>query len=146
MNKKIIRARYEIDENFITVYSDNTVYTIARATHEYACKAVGDITATGVILTQNMFDGGEERAPLFGEFVFSDSRMESCKVLVLEVMDMDDFKRYISYEENITIKFSKPNYKMCGLKMGKAYGLKTTGSVVLVELSENNFMEVKYIG
>ena len=51
-----ITGKYTRDENFTTVYTDNTVYTIARNTGEWAAVAVGERTAMGQILDQDTYD------------------------------------------------------------------------------------------
>lgn len=53
---KEITGRYFVDSNFVTVYCDNTIYTIARATKEWASCKVGDKTAMGAVLTQEAYD------------------------------------------------------------------------------------------
>jgi hypothetical protein len=50
-----ITGKYEIDENFTTVYSNNTIYTIANATDSYSKVSVGQKTALGQILTQEAY-------------------------------------------------------------------------------------------
>ena len=52
---KKIKGKYETDQNFTTVYCDNTVYTIARNTGEWGCIKVGETTAMGQILTQEVY-------------------------------------------------------------------------------------------
>ena len=52
----IIKGKYEVDSNFTTVYSNNTIYTIARNTGEWGCVSVGQMTAMGLVLTQEAYD------------------------------------------------------------------------------------------
>lgn len=47
----IIIGKYEKDDNFITVYSNNVIYTIARNTVEYGMLKVGDVDKAGHRLT-----------------------------------------------------------------------------------------------
>ena len=53
---KKIKGKYETDQNFTTVYCDNTIYTIARNTGDWGSVAVGQRTAMGQILTQEVYD------------------------------------------------------------------------------------------
>ena len=66
-----IFGKYEQDENFTTVYSNNTVYTIARNTGDWGCVVVGRRTATGHILTQDVYDEWESACEKEGTFVLS---------------------------------------------------------------------------
>lgn len=47
---KII-GKYEVDDNFTYVYTDNAVYTLPHNANSWACRKVGELTATGVVLT-----------------------------------------------------------------------------------------------
>ena len=51
-----IKGKYETDQNFTTVYCDNTIYTIARNTGDWGCIKVGETTAMGQILTKEAYD------------------------------------------------------------------------------------------
>ena len=53
---KKITGRYKQDDNFTTVYCDNTIYTIANNTGYWASKSVGDRTNIGKIITQEVYD------------------------------------------------------------------------------------------
>ncbi|MFG6325880.1 MAG: hypothetical protein K1W00_03435 [Lachnospiraceae bacterium] len=52
----VIKGKFEKDSNFITVFVDNRIYTIARNTGEWASVGVGERTAMGQILTQETYD------------------------------------------------------------------------------------------
>lgn len=64
-------GRYETDTNFTTVYCDNTIYTIARSTGDWSCVGVGQRTATGHILTQEVYDEWKSTCKKEGTFVLS---------------------------------------------------------------------------
>lgn len=46
----IIHGKYKRDQNFITVYAENCIYTIARATGEWGSVRVGQLTFMGGFL------------------------------------------------------------------------------------------------
>lgn len=52
----IIKGFYSQDNNFTTVFSNNTVYTIARNTGDWGCRKVGEWLACGDKLTQATYD------------------------------------------------------------------------------------------
>lgn len=58
-----IRGRYTVDDNFTTIFSDNKIYTIARATGEW-----GSVTVDGYFLTQEMYDKWESECQHEGTF------------------------------------------------------------------------------
>lgn len=64
---KIILGKYEKDQNFTTVYSDNTMYTIAR-NGEWGAVKVGQMTAQGKILTQKVYNKWESECTNKGVF------------------------------------------------------------------------------
>lgn len=51
-----VTGKYKVDHDFITLYSDNAMYTIARNTGEWGCLKVGDTSATGHTLTQEQYN------------------------------------------------------------------------------------------
>lgn len=51
-----IVGKYEKDSNFVTVYANNAMYTIARNTGDWGCLRVGEISATGHKFTQEQYD------------------------------------------------------------------------------------------
>ena len=67
-----ITGKYEKDDNFITVYSNNTIYTIARNTDNWGCVKVGERTAMGQILTQEAFDKWASECTEVGTFELSE--------------------------------------------------------------------------
>ena len=69
---KKITGKFEKDNNFITVYCDNTIYTIAKNTGDWACVKVGERTATGQILTQEAFDKWASECTEVGTFELSE--------------------------------------------------------------------------
>lgn len=71
-----ITGRYEKDTNFIYVYTDNVMYTIAKAGHqnyrEYGALKVDECSSTGHVLTQEMYNEWESRCEKIDTFVLSD--------------------------------------------------------------------------
>ena len=65
---KKIYGSYTKDENFTTVFENNTMYTIARSTGEWGSISVGNRTATGHILDQETYDKWESECEYEGEF------------------------------------------------------------------------------
>ena len=70
MNK--ITGKFEKDSNFINVYFDNAIYTIAKNTGDWACVKVGERTATGQVLTQEAFDKWASECTEVGTFELSE--------------------------------------------------------------------------
>lgn len=64
----IITGKYEKDDNFITVYSNNVIYTIARNTVEYGMLKVGDVDKAGHRLTQEEYNECEMACEKSGSF------------------------------------------------------------------------------
>lgn len=58
-----ITGRTTADENFITVLTTDTIYTIARATGEWGCVKVGQQTATGHTLTPEYLEAWRNELP-----------------------------------------------------------------------------------
>ena len=48
--KELIHGSYMGDENFITVFTDDTMYQIAQNSGEWAYRKVGSVLANGVRL------------------------------------------------------------------------------------------------
>ena len=67
-----ITGKYEKDSNFITVYCDNTVYTITKNTDDWDCVKVGQKTAMGQVLTQEAFDKWASECTEVGTFELSE--------------------------------------------------------------------------
>ena len=66
-----ITGKYKVDQNFITVYCDNTVYTIARNTGDGGSVKVGERTFMGQILTQEAYDKWASECEKEGTFELS---------------------------------------------------------------------------
>lgn len=64
---KTIKGKYEKDNNFTTIYCNNTIYTIAR-NGKWGCKKVGENTGFGK-LTQEIYDKWESECTKEGTFV-----------------------------------------------------------------------------
>lgn len=47
-----ITGKYKVDQNFISIYTNNAVYDIARKTREWGCLKVGERAACGIIYDQ----------------------------------------------------------------------------------------------
>ena len=62
------KGKYEKNDNFTTVYSDNAIYTIARNTGEWGVLKVGEFGATGHQLTQEIYDKWEGKCTKEGTF------------------------------------------------------------------------------
>lgn len=62
---------YTIDENWVTMFSDNTIYTIARNGGEWGSIAVGDVAAGGGILTQEAYNEMASKAERVGTIVLN---------------------------------------------------------------------------
>lgn len=67
MTKKI-NGIYKTDNNFITVYADNRMYTIARSTGDWASVAVGQRMANGFVFTQEIYDQWSSECTQMGTF------------------------------------------------------------------------------
>ena len=63
-----IKGKYSTDSNFITVYTGDTMYTIARNTSDWGCIKVGDRTFSGEILTQETFNSWKSECQKEGTF------------------------------------------------------------------------------
>lgn len=68
---RTITGKYEKDENFTTVYSNNTVYTIANATGSYSKVSVGEKIALGQILDQETYNRWASECEEEGTFELS---------------------------------------------------------------------------
>lgn len=63
-----IKGRYEKGQNFIRVYSDNTVYEIARNSGEWSTLKVGECDRQGNVLTLEQFKEWENACEKVGAF------------------------------------------------------------------------------
>jgi len=66
-----ITGKFKKDQNFITVFANNTVYTIARNTGDWGFRKVGDYTGYGK-LTQEIYDKWVSECESEGDFELSD--------------------------------------------------------------------------
>jgi hypothetical protein len=64
---KII-GKVKKDQNFTYVYTKDAVYTLPHNANSWACRKVGELTATGVILTQEWIDKQREKCVKEGTF------------------------------------------------------------------------------
>lgn len=62
-------GKYERDENFTTIFTDNTMYQIARNTGDWGCRKVGEWMANGVKLTQELFNSWKARCTNEATFI-----------------------------------------------------------------------------
>ena len=62
-----IRGNYKQDKNFITMFSNNAVYTISRDTGKWGCVRVGERAACGQILDQATYDEWEAACEKVGK-------------------------------------------------------------------------------
>ena len=63
-----VTGKYEKDKNFIRVYSDNTVYEIARNSGEWSTLKVGECDRQGNVLTLEQFKEWENACEKAGTF------------------------------------------------------------------------------
>lgn len=66
-----ITGKYTVDQNFITVFSDNKVYTIARNSGDWGCLAVNNNAYIGGKLTQETYDKWEAECDREGTFTLN---------------------------------------------------------------------------
>ena len=63
-----VTGKYEKDQNFTRVYSDNTVYEIARDSGEWSALKVGEFDRQGNVLTLEQFKAWENACEKTGAF------------------------------------------------------------------------------
>ena len=63
-----VKGKYREDDNFIDVFSNNTLYTFAKNTNKWAYISVGEVTATGKKFTQETYNRLEFECKCEGEF------------------------------------------------------------------------------
>ena len=68
-----ITGKYTVDQNFITVFSDNKIYTIARNSGDWGSLAVGDYAHSGGKLTQEIYDKWLSECEKEGSFTLDDN-------------------------------------------------------------------------
>ena len=64
-----VTGKYEKDQNFTRVYSNNTVYEIARNSEEWSTLKVGECDRQGNVLTLEQFKAWENACEKTGTFV-----------------------------------------------------------------------------
>ena len=69
---KKITGKFEKNNNFINIYCNNTMYTVARNTGDWSCIKVGERIATGHILTQEIYDKLVSECTEVGTFELSE--------------------------------------------------------------------------
>lgn len=68
----LIKGYYKKDDNFTEIYTEDTLYTIARNTGEWNSVKVGSRMATGRILTKETFEAWKSECEKWGEFELSE--------------------------------------------------------------------------
>lgn len=68
----LIKGKYKQDSNFTEIYTENTMYTIARNTGEWNSVKVGERMASGHILTKEIFEAWKSECEKWGEFQLSE--------------------------------------------------------------------------
>ena len=66
-----IRGTYKTDSNFIYVYTEDTLYTLAKNSSDWGSVRVGNRTPQGPILDQETFDRWKSECTKEGEFELS---------------------------------------------------------------------------
>ena len=72
-----ISGKYSKDQNFIDVYTDNAVYTIARVTGEWAKREVGELLNTGHKLTPEILNKWASECERSGNFELKEGQNEN---------------------------------------------------------------------
>lgn len=54
----IIKGKHYTDENFINVYCDGRLYTIARGNGAWGYRGIGESCGSGFVFTQEAYDEG----------------------------------------------------------------------------------------
>ena len=68
----LIKGKYKRDSNFTEIYTENTMYTIARNTGDWGCVKIGERMASGRILTKETFEAWKSECEKWGEFELSE--------------------------------------------------------------------------
>ena len=67
-----VEGRYTQDDNFVTIYTEDTMYILDKGTLEFESRKVGDELTSGEILTQEFFDKQKSLCENEGVFVLDD--------------------------------------------------------------------------
>lgn len=67
-----IKGKYKTDDNFISVYTENTLYTLAHNSSDWGCVKVGERSATGHILNRETFEKWKAECTKEGTFELSE--------------------------------------------------------------------------
>lgn len=67
-----ITGRYTVDENFITVFTEDTMYTLCRRSTDWGKRKVGEWLACGGELTCELFDSLAARCSKVGTFTLEE--------------------------------------------------------------------------
>lgn len=68
-----ITGKYIQDQNFTTVYTEDTLYTLARNSSDWRCVKVGNRLATGHILDRETFEKWKSECTKEGTFELSEN-------------------------------------------------------------------------
>ena len=68
-----ITGKYEQDQNFTTVYTEDTLYTVARSTGDWSSVKIGDRMANGYALTPDLFRQWKAECTEEGTFHLSEN-------------------------------------------------------------------------
>ena len=69
-----ITGKYIKDDNFITLFSNGTIYTIARNSDDWGAVSIGEKTAMGVLVTPKNYAEYEKRAEKSGTFTLDEEQ------------------------------------------------------------------------
>ncbi len=68
-----ITGKYTQDDDFVMIFSDDTLYTIDKGTLDCETWNVGDILPSGEKLTQELFEARKSQCTDEGVFVLQDN-------------------------------------------------------------------------
>lgn len=63
-----ITGRYIVDDNFTTVFTNDTMYVIANNSCDWSCLHIGERTTMGILVNRELFNSLKEEATLTGTF------------------------------------------------------------------------------
>lgn len=67
-----IAGRYTQDDDFVTIFAEDTMYTIDKGTLDCETWHIGDVLPSGDVLTQETFDARKAQCQDEGDFVLQD--------------------------------------------------------------------------